>query len=693
MKLNRIVLENYGPYKGRTAFDLPTTPAQPIVLFGGANGAGKTTLFDAIQICLHGRSAFGGRLSRDEYEEWLKNQLHASSGMQTSEATLRVDFEYADLGETAGYSVTRELRDRGESVVDNLTVRRNGTPLSDVDSDQWEDFLKELIPPGISGLFFFDGEKVKRLAEDIKSQSMFAESLQSLLGLDLIDRLDSDLSIYLSNKLEEDGGDKLAAKIETLREDLSEIENQCAEQASQIETKTDQITELSSQIESKEQDLSREGGAYAKKRDDHKEQRARLEERQEHIRENIRDLATDCYPFSLAPELCRDVVSQLQLEREHERNRAAKQRVNELLETVTGEERLFEESTLDETQQAAVVERIRGRFEDQLCVEEPATYRLASEFSPREQQEMEAVVDRALEDVPAELEEMSRNLESNAKQRQNIEQQISRAPSRPAIQPVLSSIEELTNTRAGLQRDVEEHESRLEELESTYARKEASLENRLEDLEKLGSVSERAALAANVRSTVQDFRDEMIRAKLDRLEAALTERYLQLTNKPGLYERVLVRTDPVSISVETETGEVKAQEQLSAGERQIFATALLWALADISKRPLPFMIDTPLARLDKEHRANLVSEFLPNAAHQVLIFSTDTEITEDRYDQLKAHIAAEYQMEALDTEGRTQVTQGYFFTDAEDAAQADSVSSSVADHYEAQARIQGFSDE
>jgi DNA sulfur modification protein DndD len=693
MKLTRIVLENYGPYKGHTAFALPTTPAQPIVLFGGANGAGKTTLFNAIQVCLHGRSAFDGRLSREEYEQWLKNKLHASGGRQTAEATLRVDFEYADLGETAGYSVTREIRDRGKSVADELTVRRDGMPLSDVDSDQWEDFLKELIPPGISGLFFFDGEKVKRLAEEIKTQSAFAESLQSLLGLDLIDRLDSDLSIYLSNKLEEDGGDELAAKIETLREELSEMDDQRAEQASQIEKKTEQIAELSTQIESKEQELSEEGGAYAEKRDDHKEQRVRLEERQEVIRENIRDLATDCYPFSLAPELCRDVVSQLQAERDREQDRAAKQRATELLETVTGDERLFEDSRLDETQQAAMVESLKERFEDQLSVEEPAPYRLASEFSPREQQEMEAVVDRALEDVPAELEEMSRDLESNTKQRQKIEQQISRAPDRPAIQPVLSSIEELTNTRAGLQRDVEEHESRLEELESTYARKEASLENRLEDQEKLGSVSERAALAANVRSTVQDYREEIIRAKLDRLETALTDRYLQLTNKPGLYAGVRVHTDPVSISVETESGNVKAQGQLSAGERQIFATALLWALADISERPLPFMIDTPLARLDQEHRANLVSEFLPNAAHQVLIFSTDTEITEDRYDQLKPHIAAEYQMEALETEGQTQVSPGYFFTDAEEAVQVDPGASLVTDQYEAQARIEGFSDE
>jgi DNA sulfur modification protein DndD len=280
MKITRIVLENYGPYQGHEEFQLPTTLDQPIVLFGGENGAGKTTLFEAIQVCLHGRSAFDGRLSREEYEEWLESRLHASGGTQASEATLRVEFVYADLGQSARYSVTREIRDRGKSIADELVVKRDGNPLSDVDADQWDDFLRELIPPGISGLFFFDGEKVKRLAEDIKNQAAFAESLQSLLGLDLVDRLDSDLSIYLSNKLEEDGGEALAAKIEGLREELSDLADQRAAVTEQIETKNDRIDELSGQIERKEQELSEAGGAYAEKRDDYKQRRARLEERQ-----------------------------------------------------------------------------------------------------------------------------------------------------------------------------------------------------------------------------------------------------------------------------------------------------------------------------------------------------------------------------------------------------------------------------
>jgi DNA sulfur modification protein DndD len=258
---------------------------------------------------------------------------------------------------------------------------------------------------------------------------------------------------------------------------------------------------------------------------------------------------------------------------------------------------------------------------------------------------------------------------------------------------VLTKIQDLSETRAELRRDIEDHQEELDELETKLGKKKVSLENRLEDQEKLGSVSERAALASDVRSVVQEYREELIKQKLESLEKALSDRYLQLTNKPDLYKRVRVDTGSVSISVETKTGTLKDQSQLSAGERQIFATALLWALADISGRPLPFMVDTPLARLDQEHRGNLVSEFFPNAAHQVLIFSTDTEITKDRYEELQDHLAAEYHLEAHETEGRTKVSPGYFWADPENAVQGSSVTTSMNGQYEAQAKIEGFTDE
>ena len=77
----------------------------------------------------------------------------------------------------------------------------------------------------------------------------------------------------------------------------------------------------------------------------------------------------------------------------------------------------------------------------------------------------------------------------------------------------------------------------------------------------------------------------------------------------------------------------------------MFATSVLWALARTSGRSLPFIIDTPLARLDMDHRDNLVDEFFPVASHQTIILSTDSEITKPYYEKLKPFITRSYSMD------------------------------------------------
>ncbi len=194
MKLNRITITNFGPYRDSHEFDLRTTPDSPVILFGGKNGAGKTSFFESVQLCLHGQSALGRRTSSSEYEEKIRNSLHDGVEGKSDTASIEVQFEYANMGERDTYSVERSWRDRGKSITEDLTVERNGEQLDDLESDQWQDFLKELIPPGVSQLFFFDGEKVQELATAIEENSGFGDSLLSLLGLDLVERLEADLS-------------------------------------------------------------------------------------------------------------------------------------------------------------------------------------------------------------------------------------------------------------------------------------------------------------------------------------------------------------------------------------------------------------------------------------------------------------------------------------------------------------------
>ena len=57
------------------------------------------------------------------------------------------------------------------------------------------------------------------------------------------------------------------------------------------------------------------------------------------------------------------------------------------------------------------------------------------------------------------------------------------------------------------------------------------------------------------------------------------------------------------------------------------------------------------------------SEFksIPNASHQVIVLSTDTEVDEKYYDSLQPHIARSYHLDYSEKKKVTEATEGYFW--------------------------------
>jgi DNA sulfur modification protein DndD len=128
-----------------------------------------------------------------------------------------------------------------------------------------------------------------------------------------------------------------------------------------------------------------------------------------------------------------------------------------------------------------------------------------------------------------------------------------------------------------------------------------------------------------------------------------------------LVERVGIDPATFGITLYDHAGQALAKQRLSEGEKQIFAIAVLWGLARASARPLPAVIDTPMARLDTTHRRHLVERYFPDASHQVLISSTDTEVDRTYYQALQPAIARAYHLNYDDQTGATVGEEGCFW--------------------------------
>jgi DNA sulfur modification protein DndD len=165
-----------------------------------------------------------------------------------------------------------------------------------------------------------------------------------------------------------------------------------------------------------------------------------------------------------------------------------------------------------------------------------------------------------------------------------------------------------------------------------------------------------------VQAVLSDYHTALLEKKVLELQDAVSTSFNTLCRKKDSLRRVAIDPKDFSVTLYDKQGRPLPKSQLAAGEKQIYAVSMLWALGKISGRPLPIMIDTPLARLDSDHRNLLVKEYFPAASHQVIIFSTDTEIDQTYFSQLKRAVTQAYSLEFDPAEYSTKISKGYWWS-------------------------------
>jgi DNA sulfur modification protein DndD len=218
------------------------------------------------------------------------------------------------------------------------------------------------------------------------------------------------------------------------------------------------------------------------------------------------------------------------------------------------------------------------------------------------------------------------------------------------------------------------HQEALHRLEEIKVRKKAlrsQCERAEQQMDRLGSENVEARFGEDarlrmlkhsekVRNTLTTFKTRIIGKHARKIEGLMLESFQLLLRKTNLISGLTIDPETFAVTLLDRAGQTLPFDRLSAGERQLLATALLWGLARASGRPVPTLIDTPLGRLDSSHRRHLVERYFPRASHQVLLLSTDEEIVGDYLKALKPYITRSYHLAHDEALGSTSVNPGYF---------------------------------
>lgn len=349
MILKTVSLHNYTAFEGTQEINLTPTEnsEQNIILIGAMNGSGKTSLLEAVKLCLYGERGSGLLSPRESEASFINKKFNYNVRKRDRKMSIELTFGDVPIPNPHEIKIRRDwFFDTVTGRYENssaMTIYKDGKELELVARDQWQDFINEKIPPGVSDFFFFDGEKIQQLADDSTDRESLKESIGYLLGLKIIGNLEVDLSKHIddirrdSDKVTDSQLRELEAdearydeKIKDNRDELSEIQNQ-------LYSLYDEETRL-------EKEIRRVTGIGTNNRSQLEQEVAETENQKRRANEDILKLASDILPFAISGRLCEDLRGQILAEEGLRQWEAAKTKVHPQLNKIV--HRVFWDETV-----------------------------------------------------------------------------------------------------------------------------------------------------------------------------------------------------------------------------------------------------------------------------------------------------------------------------------------------------------
>jgi len=645
MIITRLTLKNFGVYAGINTFDFKNL--KPVVLIGGMNGRGKTTFLEAVLLALYGANSFAYNESKyHTYGQYIKAYVNKADG--TLETFVELEFKLEeDIKER--YLVHREWSGAGQRTREKITVYKDGEKNSFL-TDNWSMFMENILPSGLSNFFFFDGEKIAELAVESTNAQM-KESIKTLLGISVLDVLSNDIT-RIVNKITKQSEDQIKTKeLDLLRDKKNQADVALQVVDDYIAELTSKIEKLKKKLEKTRIEYAAKGGDIVAQRQDLFKQRNLYSLIVEQGKEQMVNLAAGELPLLLVKSLLEQLRDQAQKEHETKILGVAVDKVN----SIFSDYKLAQEGDLSQ---------IRGFIN---YVEEKAkkeSIDIVLDISDMSLFQLKLLLDTGFIKVKGQTLQAMTDWIKGQEKIDEIDSYLSVDIDENALTKLYRKIKTMEQEILNIEVSVEAERKERTVLHGDVIRATSEynrfVEQFLSELE-LNDDSDRILKYSHfVTKILDEYKFRLQERKIGVLAQTMTSCYKKLANKKNLIDQI--QMDAVTLDFEylSTDGNVVPKESLSAGEKQLMVISLLWALAICSKKKLPVIIDTPLSRMDSNHRVSLITTYFPQASDQTIILSTDSEIDSRYYDIMKENVGDEFTLVYNDEMKCSTIQKGYF---------------------------------
>ena len=692
MNLREIRLRSWRAYSD-ARFHFPEPQGdRNIILTGAQNGGGKTSLFEAIVLGLFGRQGlsllpppktaeapapgadtplFGrGQQNYDRLMEGIINQRAFKSG----KTSCTVEMTFSD-GPHEKFRLQRTWHFRsggGSHKKEDEDLRlfkgSANTPLVPPalaeNKEAWlgEQIGSNLLPSYLAKFFLFDAEQVRVYAER-GMEDQVQRGIKGLLGLPVLESLEASLKRYSDTRRSEVGGSE---GLDQAKEKVTRLDDQCGEVRFRLEATDDALPPLNAQRQELTDRVS-EGSRNQAELQETATNAQRYRNEADKALTQLNELLGGDLALALCGETLRaSTVERLRLEARLAEWEASRAQVDDSLSDFVQVFRArldtvkpaipngAEEPLADLARQVWAdlrspppqeidIDRIhdalgaddRGRAVDRLDGIRVGPARQATALV------VQAVTSR---DEAERMDRKQRDLESQG------------AATPADVERLKAISQEIGELEAQKRKD----EVLLRTLEADLDQARATL-RRLSERETRGRTPRKQAeVASKFADVAREVLNQALPTQVGSVAEAMTSAYRRMARKAGLVDRIEITPTGV-VRLLNEAGEDIRDQRLSAGEEQIFTQALIWAIAKVSRRTFPFVVDTPLGRLDTEHVASVLRDFTAREG-QVLLLSTDREVVGPAYDAISDRILETYVIKSEVVAGGSSSTaqKGWF---------------------------------
>ena len=665
MRIKQVTLRNFRIYQGENTITFQSHAEKNLFVVSGYNGFGKTTFLTSLVWCLYGKQMQEvDRTFRDRIVEsgGYRNYLNASLNRQvrTQEAeqptkdsfSVSVLLENIDIPEVTIKEL--EITRRYEDGQERLDVYIDGTENELVKDVGNELFIQDFIlPKEIAKFFFFDAEKITSLAEikSLEDKRQLSRAYSEVLGIKKYEDLKSNLLDLRLRYRKSSANPKNKADLETLEKKIASLQFDRAQLLEKIEKEEEVVLELSKKADDLQERIFREGQSLPlEKLKELRQRKETLEKESEVLKERFKKLL-DLAPFAMVNSLVEDIHQQLQDEQEQETklfNQQIQQKVA-AIEQAFGQEDLFTNS-FDQEAKAYYQQRLqsllRRQFKNFLSATADEDFHVLHAFSHSELHEFYAIYQQLKTTYQQQMKSTIQSMKINQAMLSEVVREVNKGESKENdlfIQKIRDERQSVIKKKDAHGEQKESFVKKLAVAENdlvSHQKHQAELQKKIRVQKNL---LEKDEVAARLIGELEGFISRIKEEKRVSLEEKILEALQRLMHKADFVAevRVEVTHDIIDILLYDRQGQEIHKEDLSKGEQQLYATAILKALVEESNIDFPVFIDSPLQKFDAQHAENIIRDFYPRISKQVVLLPLlKKEITQKEYQQMLPNIAS-----------------------------------------------------